>query len=361
MVVTAGHREKSHPRGEERMERRRRKLNWGKGLCWCSSLTFMLSCLQHDKVSLWNLSSPFFLPSAVSFSILSLVCISLSLSVLSLRPYGLFPHLSFELLTPQLRGVNGYCWVDTAQIRLHIAHISEVRPFKGITLPVPSAPSRAAHTQPRSRPCVWTCAVCYHEQLIVGQVVMSPCQHSFTVALQASCGEAAHSPWLTSPQAASLSSGYPVQWLTPVLINASADSDTSPEPCSCHVKEASTLRCSWQSIPTPSLRSRHVHTHTCMHTGVVKITGTADNTMQSSVIVLLAVKIDCQSLLRLLETCRIISHVCSCYFVPPSACVKYIQNSFFMLEFALILIIILAFKCGWIAPLSLSSWTVSCV
>lgn len=57
------------------------------------------------------------------------------------QAYCFFLHLSFELLTPQLRGVKWYCWVDTAQIRLHIAHISEVHPFKGITLLAPSAPS----------------------------------------------------------------------------------------------------------------------------------------------------------------------------------------------------------------------------
>lgn len=84
----------------------------------------------------------------VSFSILALVYISCYTLHVVTQAYGLFPHLSFELLTPQLRGVNGYCWVDTAQIRHHIAHISEVRPFKGITLLVPSAPSLS--------PCILT-------------------------------------------------------------------------------------------------------------------------------------------------------------------------------------------------------------
>lgn len=58
----------------------------------------------------------------------------------------------------------------------------------------------------------------------------------------------------------------PGAMINPVLINASADSDTSLVPCSCHVKEASSLCCSWQSISTPSLRSGHAIRHTNAHT-----------------------------------------------------------------------------------------------
>lgn len=67
---------------------------------------------------------------------------------------------------------------------------------------------------------------------------------------------------LTAPQAASISPGFPEQWLTWVLINASADSDTSLEPSSCHVKETSTLRCSRHRASTPSHASGHAHRHT---------------------------------------------------------------------------------------------------
>lgn len=132
--------------------------------------------------------------------------------------------------------------------------------------------------------------LCHYEQLIVGQRDKMPSGYVLLPAflywrVAGLLWWSRPLAWLTSPQAASIFSGFPEQWLTLVLINASADSDTSLEPCSCHVKEASTLCCSRQRISTPSLTQRHTHAHT--HTEEAKKTGTPDN---SSVIDTSAVK-----------------------------------------------------------------------
>lgn len=92
------------------MERGGVKRNGEKGLCWCEpvwSYTTLCCVKVPLGIVLSSVTSPWFfctvLPTTASFSTLSL-----TLCVVT-QAYGLFPHLSFELLTPQLRGVNGYC------------------------------------------------------------------------------------------------------------------------------------------------------------------------------------------------------------------------------------------------------------
>lgn len=67
-----------------------------------------------NKVSLFNISSvisPCFFsirPSPRGLLLHPLTGLPLALRVVT-QAYGLFLHLSFELLTPQLRGVKWYC------------------------------------------------------------------------------------------------------------------------------------------------------------------------------------------------------------------------------------------------------------
>lgn len=247
---------KSRPRGVG-IERR----GWG-GRTWLEGKIFSSGRLEswalrldvgngqllqhHIKLPAGIFLLLFLHPSAVTFSFCHW---SLSTSLPLCCHSGQWPlsPVPFELLTPQLRGVNGYCWVDTAQIRLHIAHILEVRPFKGITLRDPSAPTPCTCTHKVK--CMHI-TVCHYKLQIfekrdkqTSSYVFLPVFLYCRAAGLLWCSRPLS--WLTSLQAASISSGFPKQWLTPVLINASADSDTSLEPCSCHVKEASTLRCSW--------------------------------------------------------------------------------------------------------------------